>query len=211
MGQALGGRGRFLSRSLSLALFPSSLSLLLILLSLVLLLSFSLPGSLSLSPSLASFSFHPMETGKPPVGKKGNMKVANHYIFVRNSIDIHSTCQERNNCPVEFTLHTLTQSDRRIVSCVCSECLKWIGRALVTISGTCCYDWSTYGARKQLEGPSSRAFAVWIASVLFFLPDWGIHENVFGFDTNVLKSQRLRSSPSKYISSTATSPHQTLL
>ena len=64
--------------------------------------------------------------------------------------------------------------------------MRRTGRILVNVSGTCCYDWSMIGSKKELLGPSAKIFAIWLACRLLIQEDLIVHENVLGFDTRVL-------------------------
>jgi hypothetical protein len=59
-------------------------------------------------------------------------------------------------------------------------------RILLNCAGTCCFDWSSIGSKKQLEGPSAKLCAIWLAHRLLIREDLIIHENVVGFDVRTL-------------------------
>jgi hypothetical protein len=44
------------------------------------------------------------------------------------------------------------------------------------VAGTECYDWSTFGLRQGLAGPTTRTLAIWLAQRILCLEDVILHE-----------------------------------
>ena len=56
------------------------------------------------------------------------------------------------------------------------------------ISGSCCQPWSRCGKRLGLRDSRSMLLLVWCVVQLHLLPEWILHECVFGFETSILDS-----------------------
>ena len=73
--------------------------------------------------------------------------------------------------------HTINESNETL----CDIMQHAVSRITGHGAGTECYDWSTFGTRRQLEGPTARSLAIYLAHSIFMSYDVAVHVSLLGF------------------------------